>query len=165
MSMNPTMGRARSADWAAESPIARPALRGRRSRGFTRILIAFGVGIFATLAWQAYGDTARDFVARRYPQFAWLAPQAPVTLPTPAMTAPPVASTDPQELKAMSVGLTEVRRRVDQLTVGQDQVTRDIAMQLQAAKQEILDRISVLSTQPAAPPARKPAPLPAVPSH
>jgi hypothetical protein len=163
MSMNSTMGRVRSEDWAAEPPVVRPAHRKKASGGFTRVLIAFCIGISATLAWQSYGDVAREIIAERYPQLAWLAPQAPITLHAPATIVPPTASADPQELKTMSLGLAAVGQRVDQLTVSQDQITRDITMKLQAAKQEILDRISVLSSQPTTPPARKPAPPAAAP--
>jgi hypothetical protein len=76
---------------------------------------------------------------------------------------PPIASADPREIKAMSLGLAAVRQRVDELTVSQDQITREITMRLEAAKREILDKISVLSPPPAAPPVRKPAPPPASP--
>ena len=100
----------------------------------------------------------REIIASRYPQFAWLAPQAPAAPPASAATVPPVASADPQELKTMSLGLAAVRQRVDQLTASQDQITRDLTMKLQAAKQEILDRMSTLSPQPATLPARKPVP-------
>jgi small-conductance mechanosensitive channel len=158
MSMNSTMGRVRSADWAAESPVERPSLRKRASGGFTRVVIAFCIGISATLAWQSYGDAVREIIASRYPQFAWLAPHAPAAPPASAATVPPVVSADPQELKTMSLGLAAVRQRVDQLTASQDQTIRDLTMKLQAAKQEILDRMSMLSPQSATPLARKPAP-------
>jgi hypothetical protein len=155
MSINTTMGRVRSTDWAAESPVAPPARR-QASWGFTRVLVAFGIGISATLAWQSHGDAAREIIAERYPQLAWLAPRSPTAAPVPV--AQPVGSADPQEIKTVSLGLAAVRQQVGQLTASQDQITRDITMKLQAAKQEILDRISTLSSQPAAPPARKPAP-------
>jgi hypothetical protein len=160
MATNSTMSRIRPMDWAPEPPVVRPAHR-KAWPGFTRVLIAFFIGISATLAWQSYGDAAREILARRYPQLAWITPQVPVAAPVP--NVPPIGSADPRELKTMSLGLAEVRQRVDQLTASQDQITRDITMKVQAAKQEILDRISVLSPQPAAPPARRPAPPSAAP--
>jgi hypothetical protein len=166
MPTNSTLGRVRPPDWAAESPVGRPALRKQSSPGFARVLIAFCIGIAATLAWQSYGDTARDIIVRRYPQLAWLTPQVPVMLPSPATIVPPIASSDSGELQTMSLGLAAVRQRVDQLTASQDKIARDITMTLQAVKQEILDKISVLAPQPAtAAPARKPAPLLAAPSR
>jgi hypothetical protein len=133
----------------------------RTSGGFARFLITFGIGIGATLAWQSYGDAAREIIAVRYPQLAWLAPQAAVAPSAPATIVPPISSPDPQELKTISSSLAVMRQRIDQLAASQDQITRDIASRLQVAKQEILDKISTPSPQPAAAPARKPAPQPA----
>jgi hypothetical protein len=137
--------------------------RKRASRGFARFLITFCIGIGATLAWQSYGDTAREIIASRYPQLAWLAPQAAVAL-SPATIVPPISSPDPQELKTILVSLSAMRQRIDQLTASQDQTIRDVTTKLQVAKQEILDKILVPSPQPATPPARKLAP-PVAPSR
>jgi hypothetical protein len=73
---------------------------------------------------------------------------------------PATPSLDPQELKTISLGLAAVRQRVDQLAAGQEQMTRDFSTKLQAAEQEILNKISAPSLQPAAAPARKPVPPP-----
>jgi len=69
-----------------------------------RFLIAFCVGIAATLAWQSYGDAARQTIASSHPQLAWLAPEVAVAQTAPAATVPPIAS------QAMS---NVPRRRVD----------------------------------------------------
>jgi len=125
-----------------------------------RFLIAFCVGVAATLAWQSYGDPARQIIASSYPQLGWLAPQAAVAQTAPDTIVPPAPSPNQQELKAMSLGLAAVRQRVDQLAVGQEQIRRDITTKLQAAEQESRDKSSVPPPQPAAAPARKPAPPP-----
>jgi len=119
-----------------------------------RFLMAVCVGIAATLAWQSYGDAARQIVANSYPQLAWLAPEAAVAQTAPATPAPPIAS------QAMSFDLAALRQRVDQIAAGQDRLTRDITARLQAAEQGILDKISAPPPQPAAAPARKPGPPP-----
>jgi hypothetical protein len=121
-----------------------------------RFLITFCVGVAAALAWQSYGDAAREMIASSYPQLGWLAPQAAVaqTVPDPSAAATP--SLDGQEFKAISLNLAAVRQRVDQLAAVQEQMTRDFTTKLQAAEQEILDKISVPPPQPAAAPARKP---------
>jgi len=87
------------------------------------------------------------------------------TVPDPVV--PSISSTDPQELKAMSLNLAAVRQKVDLLAAGQAQMTRDFTTKLQAAEQEILDKISVPPSQPAAAPVRKPAspPLPLAPAR
>src|SRR5215813_14480630 len=60
-----------------------PPSRGRRAfRALFRFLIAVGVGIGGTLAWQAYGDAARQMIATAYPdRLGWIAPPAPTTAP------------------------------------------------------------------------------------
>jgi flagellar hook-basal body complex protein FliE len=125
-----------------------------------RLLITFCIGVAVTLAWQSYGDAAREMIANSYPQLSWLAPQAAVAQTAPDAIAPTTSSLDPQQLKEMSADLAAVRQKVDQLAAqvaaGQDQMARDFADKLQAAEQEIVATISVPSPQPAT--SRKPAP-------
>jgi hypothetical protein len=142
----------------------RPSFGKRASRALVRFLITFGVGIAATLAWQSYGDAAREMVASSSEQLAWLAPQvAPGAQAAPRMIAPatPAASPDLEQFKAMSLGLAVVRQSVDQLAAqvaaGQEQMTRDIT-KLQAAEQDILHKISEPPPRPAAAPVHKPVP-------
>jgi hypothetical protein len=125
-----------------------------------KLLIMFCAGIAATLAWQSYGDAARETIANSYPQLGWLAPQAAIAQTAPATIVPPVASSDPQELKAMSLDVAAVRQRVDQLVAGQEQMTRDFTTKLQAVERDILDKISVPPPPPAAAPVRRPVPPP-----
>jgi hypothetical protein len=121
-----------------------------------RFLIAFCVGVAATLAWQSYGDAAREVVASKYPQLGWLAPEAAVAQTAPDRIVPPITSPDPQELKAMSLALAAVRQRVDEIAAGQEQMTRAFTIEVRATEQNILDKISVPPPQPAAAAARKP---------
>ena len=51
-----------------------------------RFLIAACVGVVATLAWQSYGDTARQIIANSHPQLSWLAPEAAVAQNRPVPT-------------------------------------------------------------------------------
>jgi hypothetical protein len=139
----------------------------------SRFLIPFCIGVAATLAWQSYGDTAREMIAGWSPQLSWLAPPAaPVAEASglappaaPVAEAPAAPSPDQDELKGIWFGLAGVRQRVDeiaaQLAAGQEQVTRDIN-KLQAVEQDILDKISTPPPRPAAP-ARKSVPLTPLP--
>jgi hypothetical protein len=144
-------------------PTERPPFGKRASRGRRRFLIAFCIGVAFTLAWQSFGDVAREMIASSSPQLSWLAPPAaPVAK---ALAAPPYQ----EELKAISFGLAGVRQRVDQIAAGvehQEQMARDLAIRLQATEQDILDKISPPQPRPATAPARKPAaptPLPLTP--
>ncbi|HMA74613.1 MAG TPA: hypothetical protein VKP67_24455 [Xanthobacteraceae bacterium] len=137
------------------------SLRRRASRAFARFLITFCIGVAATLAWQSYGDAARAMVAGSSAWLSWLAPQA-----APVAQSTPVApSADKEQFKAMLFGLAAMRQRVDQIAAqiaaGEAQTTRDIATKLEAAKQDILDKISTPAPQPASTPAPVRKPLPA----
>jgi hypothetical protein len=157
--------------WAAESPTdldnfpsKLSSLRKRASRAFARFLVTFFIGVAATLAWQFYGDAAREMIASSSPQLGWLAPQA-APVAQSALVAP---SPDQEQFKAMLFGLAGVRQRVDQIAAqiaaGQEQIMRsqerltsDIT-KLQAIEQDILDKVPAPPQQPAAAPARKPVP-------
>jgi hypothetical protein len=116
------------------------------------LLIAFGIGIAVTLAWQTHGKTVRGMIANLSPQLAWLAPPAlPVADAAPAAST----STSPDQLAAISRSLAAVRQSVDKLTA-------DLT-KLQATKVDTVSPdIRVSRTSPPPPPAvgstgRKPA--------
>jgi hypothetical protein len=141
-----------------------PSLAKRAFRTLARFLITFCIGVAATLAWQSYGDAAREMIANLHPQLGWLAPRtAPVAQTAPNTVAPGALSPEQLQLKAMQDSVAAVRQSVDQLTAqfaaGQQQTAGDIA-NLRAAYQDILHKISAPPPRPAAPPARKPVPLP-----
>ena len=128
-----------------------------------RLLITFCAGIAATLAWQFYGDTARQMIADSYPQLGWLAPATAVAQSAPDTTVPAAFDRAQQEeLKAMSLALTAVRDRVDELAAqfaaSQQQMTLDFTAKLEATERDVLDKISLHSPQPAAAPVRRPVP-------
>lgn len=70
---------------------------------FTRYLIAFVVGVAATLAWQSYSGGARQAIAKWSPHLAWVAP------------AGSSASAFPERMKATTVAFTAVRQSMDKL--------------------------------------------------
>jgi uncharacterized protein YfkK (UPF0435 family) len=67
---------------------------------------------------------------------------------------PPITSSNPEEFETISLGLAEMRQRVDELAANQDQIIREITTKLQVAKQEILDKMSAPSPQLATAPPR-----------
>jgi small-conductance mechanosensitive channel len=111
-----------------------------------RFLFTFCIGVAATLAWQTYGDQARELVAGSYPQLAWLSPRAAAAQTSVATTAP-ARSADPQ-LQELSLSLAAMRQRVDQLAFQQEQMTRDISARVQAAERDILDKIAATQPKP-----------------
>jgi hypothetical protein len=148
-------------DWF---PSEQPSLGKRASRALARFLITFCIGAAAMLAWQSYGGAAREMIAGSSPQLGWLAPQAaPVAQTTPDVNAPDVPAAPSPDLEQLKAGLAVLRQSVDrlaaQLAAGQEQMTRDIT-NLQAAEQDILQKISAPPPRPAATPAHKPVPPP-----
>jgi hypothetical protein len=152
--------------WAAEPPIDPPlhpseldlihSIRSSRIKRALLVLacflIAFCIGIAATLAWQSHRNTVRGMIANLSPQLAWLAPPAaPVADAAPAVSA----SASPDQLAAISRSLAAVRQSVDKLAA-------DIT-KLQAAKPDTISpdvRVSRTSAPPPAAvgvPGRKPA--------
>jgi hypothetical protein len=48
-----------------------PAPVRRASRGFVRSMLAICIGVAATLAWQSYGQKAKQIIATRVPELGW----------------------------------------------------------------------------------------------
>lgn len=136
-----------------DSMIKRPSLGKRASRSLARLLIIFCTGVAATLAWQSYGDAAREMIANSSPELSWLAPRAASF----AQTASAIPSLE--QLKEMSLAFATVRQSVDQLVASQQQMADGIA-KLAADPQQLLLKISAPPPRPAAAPARKPVALP-----
>lgn len=56
-----------------------PSRTRRASRGFVRYVIAIGIGVAGTLAWQSYGEAAKRTIAANAPQLGW-SPEAQQTI-------------------------------------------------------------------------------------
>src|SRR5215469_12947088 len=129
----------------------------RSSRGATRYLLAICIGVAATLAWQSYGEAAKQMFAAKAPELGW-SPETrqmianwvgqlgwtkpPATPESTAAVSPsvPVApSIDPAEVHQIAMDLTALRQTVAQITAGQDQMAREVDRR--AADQEILVKI------------------------
>ena len=150
----------------------------RRSRGFRRYLVAILIGVAATLAWQSYGESAKQVIATRAPELGW-SPQAKQMIATSiqwvgwtkppvgpekqalpvAQTAPTIPSLDPAQVQQMAQNLAAMKQTVEQLAGGQDQMARDIA-RLEAAVAELIAKMPEPPAQPSVAPARKPSPTP-----
>ena len=150
------------------------AMKKRGSRRFGRYLVAIVIGVAATLAWQSYGESAKQIIATRAPELGW-SPEAKQMIATsiqwigwtkppagPEKQAPPVAqsaptipSLDPGQVQQMTQNLGTLRQTVEQLAGSQDQVAREIA-RLEAA---VAAKIPEPPAQPSVAPARKPTPV------
>jgi hypothetical protein len=121
-----------------------------------RFLTTFCIGVAATLAWQSYGDAAREMIANSYPQLGWLAPQAgTVAQNAPdviALAAPATPSPDQQQSNVTSLDLDAVRQSIDQIVnnmaTNQEQITRSvdrIAVSVAASQERITRSVDQLA--------------------
>jgi hypothetical protein len=108
------------------------ALGKRVPLALARFLITFSMGVGAAVAWQPYGDAAREMLASSFPQLPRLAPRAepaarnaPETIALVAPVAAP-SSPDQQHVSAISLDLHAVRQSIDQLSGSQEQMTRNV---------------------------------------
>jgi hypothetical protein len=138
-----------------------PSLRKRASRALVRFLIAFFLGVTATLAWQSYGDEAREMIVNSYPQLGWWASQAePQNAPeTIALVATAAPSFDQQQLSSISLDLDAVRQGIDKIAasiaaiqeqmsrgadrIASEQIARSVA-QLTAGQEQMTREITKL---------------------
>jgi hypothetical protein len=151
----PSYPSSRTDDWQASN---RPPMSRRMARTVTRFLVAVLIGVGATLAWQSYGDAAREMVADRLPALAWL-------LSVPAAKAPGVAATSPdaaQQLEPLASNLDDVRRSVQQLAAKQDQMAQNITV-LRAIGEDIREKMSSTPPSPVEQTASGPQPRPQQP--
>jgi hypothetical protein len=115
----------------------RPSVGRRIFRTVSQFLIVVLIGVGATLAWQSYGDSAREMVIARAPMLAWLLSVSTTKSPAVAATSP-----DPvQQLGPLASNLDVVRRSVEQLAAKQDQMAQNIAT-LQAVEEDIRQKMS-----------------------
>src|ERR1700674_1919305 len=88
--MKPSISSPRPSDRVASErpPIGRqrPSIGRRIFRTVTRFFVAVLIGIGATLAWQSYGDAAKEIGVARAPSLAWLL-YISTTKPPPVATA------------------------------------------------------------------------------
>ena len=150
-------------------------------RAFIRFLVAICIGVAGTLAWQAYGEDAKQIIATRAPELGWspevrqtianwtkplagpenTAARPPVQETQQATVAPtPAASSfDPEQAKQMVESLDELRQTVGRLAATQEQ----IASHLAATQEQIGREMTRLQAADQEILAKIPAPLPLSP--
>src|SRR6516165_9927913 len=139
-----------------------PSLGKRVSRDLVRFLIAFSIGVGASLVWQWYGNPHGTM----WPQLISLAMEsASVLQAAPAQTAATQATASP-ELQQLKKDLAQLKQEVEQLkgTLAALASLRQSVDRLAGSQQQTAGTLAKLSTQkPASPPRLAPAPKPATP--
>ena len=111
-----------------------PSDRQEDSRPFARFLITFCIGVAATLTWQSYNGAVKKIIAGSSPQFAWLAPQAPVGRTVTDAIEQIIARIADRIVANIAAGQEQISHTVDQLAAGQEQMTREM-IKLEAISQ------------------------------
>ena len=143
-----------------QAPRLRPSFGVRAMRGFVGFMLAVCIGV-AGVVWQAYGDAAKQMIARWTPQFvATSSPppespglpeqpnppaiQANAAKAAPPQPAPPAqaaaegvapAAAAPESavlLESMARELASARQEIDQLKASQEQMSREMAKSSEA---------------------------------
>jgi hypothetical protein len=143
-----------------QAPRLRPSFGVRAMRGFVGFLLAVCIGV-AGVVWQAYGDAAKQMIARWTPQLVATsspppespglpeqpnppAVQANAANAAPPQPAPPAqaaaegvapAAAAPESavlLESMARELASARQEIDQLKASQEQMSREMAKSSEA---------------------------------
>jgi hypothetical protein len=135
---------------AGDQPVrARPTFARQIFRSVSRFVILVLIGVGGTLAWQSYGDVAREMAVTKAPTLGWLLSYLPTKPPAAVAASPDPAASSIEAL----------RRSVEQLAVRQDQIAQYM-MALRAIEEDIRQKMSF--TPPSAPMALPPPPAPVV---
>jgi len=132
-----------------------PSAHKETSRPLAGFLIPFYIGIAATLTWQSYNDAARQIIASWSPQLGWLAPQAPVAQTVPNTIEQIITRIADRIVTNIAASQEQIARTVDQLTAGQEKMTREI-IKLEAISQYGLARNLETPPRPVHAPTPKP---------
>ena len=143
------------------------------SGGFVRYLVATCIVVAAILAWQSYGEAAKQIIATRVPELGW-SPQTkqviqgwvqqlgwtkPVVVEskvvpvsqmpqTVAPKAPATPSLDPAQLQPMVQSLAALRESVQQLAARQESLSAlgQIVDRLAAGQDQMVHQIDMLQS-------------------
>jgi hypothetical protein len=101
--------------------------RKRASSALSRLLVAFCMGVAATLAWWSYGGAASQMIANGYLGLGRLTPRAqPVAHNDSNMGALGAPASPLFDQQQLSVKLDAVQQSIDRLVAGQEQTMRSI---------------------------------------
>jgi hypothetical protein len=133
----------------AQSKSYKPPMSRRVARSVALVLFAALVGVGGTLACQSY----RDEITQVFPPLGWLFPVSTMKAPAPAVTTADLQ----EQLKPVAIDLALVRRSIEQLASNQDQLGRkqdqmaQAMAALQAAEQDVSQKVSAPQSLPSAP--------------
>jgi hypothetical protein len=128
---------------------ALPGMRDPRAKA--RFLVAFCIGVIATLAWQSCSDAARQLVETSI---------APATFAGPSLDEQHLAAVH-QNVDPLAAGQWQINSTVVHLASAQVQITRDFASLQQQTERHPISKMSMPLPRPAPAEMRKHASRPA----
>jgi hypothetical protein len=162
----PTAGEGPDVVVALDSALA-PERPRHAGAGLARFVLAAGIGVAATLAWQSYGQAARQLLAVHVPALAATVAGSPPAAPEPEQArpaAPTVAAAASPDAPASAASLPAHPDLTPQI----EAMARDLAAlresmaKLVAAQDEAAKSLAKLRTEDEAKPTPNPTPKPAV---
>ena len=123
-------------EFSVGKPINDSAARARpASRGFARYMLAICIGVAATLAWQSYGQAAKQIIATTAPGLGW-SPEAKQTI---ASWVEQLGWTKPLAGAEISTAQPSVPETTQTATVAPDKVAKAASLDPQQVQQIALD--------------------------
>jgi len=124
-------------EFSVGKPINDSAARARpASRGFARYMLAICIGVAATLAWQSYGQAAKQIIATTAPGLGW-SPEAKQTI---ASWVEQLGWTKPLAGAEISTAQPSVPETTQTATVAPDKVApKAVSLDPQQVQQIALD--------------------------
>lgn len=135
--VKPSIGSSRPGLKGDQGASDRPSIGSRIFRALVRFSVAVLIGVGATLAWQSYGDQAKEVVVTRAPSLGWLLSASKTKSPAAVATSPDLM----QQLAPLALNLDAVRRSVEQLAAKQEQMAQNIVA-MQAVEEDIKQTMS-----------------------
>ena len=115
----------------------RPSIGTRMFRSLARFVAVVLIGVGLTLAWQSYGEQAKEFARTSAPSLAWLLP-AENAKKSPEATA---SSELMQQMKLIAVDVAIARRNLGQLAAIRGRSTHQRELFLKSLRGDIYDTV------------------------
>jgi hypothetical protein len=137
--------------------MSRPSIGTHMFRSLARFVAVVLIGVGLTLAWQSYGEQAKEFARTSAPSLAWLLPAENAKKSLEATASSELM----QQMKLIAVDVAIARRNLgqlaatqEQIAAAQDQISRNIAALQEAAQETRAQAPSPPAPRAIHPPAR-----------
>jgi hypothetical protein len=99
--------------------IGKPPIAERMAKSLARFCATVLIGVGLTVAWQSYGEDAKEMARSWAPSLAWLLPTTNINKPAETTISPELM----QQMKLIAVDVAIVRRNLGQIVANQEQLS------------------------------------------